>query len=173
MSVFDGHGGSMLSDYCANNIVELLDTFLSKNKHKPEYFQNEDLLIGTALKSAYNMLENNFYEHVYKEQVNLKNKKIKSIGTCGITVVIYNSKVYVANCGDSMAMIVTEDEGRVDFVSLHERLSVNNPKERQRLLEEFPEDSDILVEAGKGCYYLKGRLQPTRTVGDYYMKHKE
>ena len=102
----------------------------------------------------------------------LKNKKIRSVGTCGVTVIIYGSKMYVANCGDSMALVVTQNEENIGYVALHERLSVNNPKERERLYNEFPDDNDILVEENKGCFYLKGRLQPTRTIGDYHMKHK-
>lgn len=28
VSVFDGHGGDQLSDYCANHVVEVIDYFL-------------------------------------------------------------------------------------------------------------------------------------------------
>lgn len=93
------------------------------------------------------------------------------MGSCGLTAVIHRNKLYIANCGDSMAIVVTQDQGKPGSVHLHERLSVNNPQERERLYNEFPNDSDILVEENKGCFYLKGRLQPTRTLGDYHMKH--
>ena len=86
------------------------------------------MLITSALKHAYQTLDNTFYDNVYKEQENLKNKKIKSIGTCGLTLLIYKENIYVANCGDSMAIVVTEEDGHIDFISLHDRLSVNNPK---------------------------------------------
>jgi len=29
------------------------------------------------------------------------------------------------------------------------------------------------VEERKNVFYLKGMLQPTRSIGDYYLKHKE
>lgn len=31
ISVFDGHGGDKLSDYCANHIVDLIDNFVLDN----------------------------------------------------------------------------------------------------------------------------------------------
>ncbi len=88
------------------------------------------MLITDALKQSYLALEDGFYQNVFKEQSSLKNKKIKNIGTCGLTVIVYNSNIYVANCGDSMAIVVTEEEGHINYVNLHERLSVNNPAER-------------------------------------------
>lgn len=27
------------------------------------------------------------------------------------------------------------------------------------------------MEEINGCFYIKGRLQPTRAIGDYYLKH--
>jgi hypothetical protein len=57
-------------------------------------------------------------------------------------------------------------------MKLNERLSATNPHERERLTKEFPNDLDILLQADKGAYYIKGRLQPTRTLGDYHMKKK-
>lgn len=44
-------------------------------------------------------------------------------------------------------------------------------QEQKKLREKFPDD-DIIVEKGVSCY-VKGRLQPTRTLGDFYMKFKE
>ena len=57
MNVFDGHGGYKLSKYCADNIVDILDKFITKNRKKNEYFQNNDALISDALKFAYKELE--------------------------------------------------------------------------------------------------------------------
>lgn len=37
------------------------------------------------------------------------NKGIKNVGTCGITALIYNNKVYIANSGDSQAIFILSD----------------------------------------------------------------
>ena len=38
-------------------------------------------------------------------------------------------------------------------------------------MKKFPKDADIIVEESNGCFYVKGRLQPTRSIGDYYLKY--
>jgi pyruvate dehydrogenase phosphatase len=43
--------------------------------------------------------------------------------------------------------------------------------EKDKLKEKF-KDSDIVVDTGYACY-VKGRLQPTRSLGDFYLKFKE
>lgn len=43
--------------------------------------------------------------------------------------------------------------------------------EQIRLRQKF-KDTDIIVDKGSACY-VKGRLQPTKTLGDFYLKHKE
>lgn len=37
----------------------------------------------------------------------LHNSQIASVGSCGITVLIHNKKIYIANLGDSQAIIIT------------------------------------------------------------------
>ena len=68
--------------------------------------------IGELLKESiawsYKQLENCFFE-VYEQHLKLGNKKIKSVGTCGITAIVYNDKVYVGNAGDSMGMFILSE----------------------------------------------------------------
>ncbi len=44
-------------------------------------------------------------------------------------------------------------------------------EEQKKLREKF-KDFDIIVDKGIACY-VKGRLQPTRSLGDFYLKYKE
>ena len=87
------------------------------------------------MKEAYDTLEQSFYEDVYKEQVRLRNKKIKHVGSCALTLLLHKNRVYVANSGDSQAIIIKNASNTVDFVKLNSKLSTNNPKERRRLYE--------------------------------------
>jgi len=66
-------------------------------------------LISDALNWVYIKLDHDFYENVYKEQTALNNRKIKNVGSCGLTIVIYEQKIYVANCGDSEAIAVLKN----------------------------------------------------------------
>lgn len=109
---------------------------------------------------------------MYKNLVTLNNRKIRNVGTCALTIVIYNKKIYAANSGDSEAIAVSQGKNlQITYTELNERLSVNNPAERERLKKEFPYDDDIVVEDQSGTFYMKGRLQPTRALGDYHLKY--
>ena len=58
-------------------------------------------------------------------------------------------------------------------ITLNNHLNAKNKSEQSRLKFEFPNDKDILVSHTMGnSYYVKGRLQPTYTLGDFNLKHK-
>lgn len=83
------------------------------------------------MKFSYEKIDQDFYENVYKNLVAMNNKKIRNVGTCALTIVIWNQKIYVANCGDSEAIIVSKGkDSDVKYIELNERLSVSNPAER-------------------------------------------
>ncbi len=50
----------------------------------------------------------------------MNNRKIKNVGTCALTVVVYNKKIYVANCGDSEALLVSKSaDGEISYIELN------------------------------------------------------
>ena len=51
------------------------------------------------------------------------------------------------------------------------RLNAGEDFEQARLIKEFPAEPDIFI--CKSACYVKGRLQPTRSFGDFYLKFKE
>jgi hypothetical protein len=56
-------------------------------------------------------------------------------------------------------------------MELNERLSVNLASERKRLNEKFKgKDENVLKKDQHNRIYLKGLLQPTKTLGDFYLK---
>lgn len=171
VSVFDGHGGDLLSSYAAGRITELLESYYSEKGTL--YEGQKKKLIVDSLEWVYNQIEKGFYDDVYVPELKLHNRKIRNVGTCGLTIIVCDNYIYVANCGDSQAILINEEEARIGYTKLNERLSVNNIEERKRLRREFPHDRDILVEDKEGVYYLKGQLQPTKSLGDYRLKKKE
>ena len=102
------------------------------------------------------------------------NKRIRNVGTCGITAVVYNDRVYIANAGDSQIVFILTEGNSMRSTRGNTRLSTNNRNERERILKEWEDiDDDILTQESVNTFYLKGRLQPTRTIGDYYLKKEE
>ena len=78
-----------------------------------EYIFDDKRLITHCLKKAFDDLENNFYEDVYKEQMRLNNRKVKHVGSCALTVLLYKNHIYVANSGDSQAIVVGTVENQI------------------------------------------------------------
>ena len=96
-------------------------------------------------------------------------------GSCALVCVVANNKVYAANAGDSLGIIVENVDGKMKFTDLNRELNANKAFEKERLRKMFPHEDDIVVrkkENETSCY-VKGRLQPTRSIGDLRLKFPE
>ncbi len=91
-------------------------------------------------------------------------------GSCALLCVVVDNELYVGNAGDSLGILVERDT----HFELNTELNANNGKERARLRERFPQENDVVIckRENTACY-VKGRLQPTRSIGDLRLKHKE
>jgi len=66
------------------------------------------------------------------------NKKIKNVGTCGITAIVHNDRVYVGNSGDSQGIFIKkEGVNMLKSEDANKRLSANIKSERERLKEQW------------------------------------
>ena len=50
--------------------------------------------------------------------------------------------------------------------------AAGEPAEQERLKKEFPDDPNIVVKKKSGACYVKGRLMPTRSFGDFHLKYQ-
>ena len=95
-------------------------------------------------------------------------------GSCALVCVVCNNKVYTANAGDSLGIIVSKDSSnRMGYIEVNRELNANNAEERARLKKLFPAEDDIVIckrDNNTACY-VKGRLQPTRSLGDLRLKY--
>lgn len=97
---------------------------------------------------------------------------VGKIGACALVAVVSGNKVYAANAGDSQGLLISENNEANDFsfTKLNKKLNANSKKEQQRLLKAFPLDKNIFhCKRGLKSCYVKGRLQPTRSFGDFYL----
>lgn len=173
LSVLDGHGGHMLSEFANQRMSkyfeEMFPSYLKNNK-------NEDDAVKACLKETFRRVEEEFKE----KAVTLYNQgegRMATVGSCALICVIYKDNLYVANCGDSKARIITYDPKYKDYFTIKLMQRHNAEKIHQKLMlrEKFPNDSDIVVckrSDGTICY-VKGRLQPTRSLGDFHLKYRE
>ena len=87
-------------------------------------------------------------------------------GCTAVLAVIANKKLYVANVGDSRAVIIRErrDTGTLYAEQLSVDHSVDNEEELSRLVS-LGLSRDNLKRAGR-----LGTQENTRSIGDYYIK---
>jgi pyruvate dehydrogenase phosphatase len=89
------------------------------------------------------------------------------VGSCALTAVVLKDSLHIANAGDCEGVLLSEKEAAMTNL----RLNAGEKFEQARLYKKFPGEEDI-VRCRSACY-VKGRLQPTRSFGDFYLKHKE
>ncbi|GJP45950.1 hypothetical protein CLOM_g5287 [Closterium sp. NIES-68] len=62
--------------------------------------------------------------------------------------------------------------GGVTAVPLSEEHNASQERERQRLQQSHPDDPTVVMHRN-GAWRVKGIIQVTRSLGDFYLKHKE
>ncbi|TYZ58294.1 hypothetical protein PybrP1_003780 [[Pythium] brassicae (nom. inval.)] len=97
-----------------------------------------------------------------------------SVGACAVIALMVGPKLFVASCGDCRAIMAFRDaSGALSVEQITADHSANEVGEQRRLRVLHPDDYDIVREIGARNFYVKGRLQPTRSLGDTYMKVKD
>ena len=175
LSIFDGHGGDKLSRYA--NLV-LYPYFLeSFNINKFE--QNFNKRVILSLKQAYERIELEFLKIAFNERLN-NNYQYSQVGTCAISAIVINKKIFVANLGDSKARLFYvsnkfhKNKNETEIIKVKKLSKVFNIRKRSEQIafkSKFPKDKDIVKCYSQKACYVKGALQPTRTLGDYTLKY--
>ena len=88
--VFDGHGGEECSEFLKNNFMN----YLIENPNFP-------FDIKLSMTEAFQKVEESFFKLNCKETLEASDKS----GSCALVVLIFDNKVYVANIGDSRAIM--------------------------------------------------------------------
>jgi len=170
--VLDGHGGDSVAEYASKKLHIYFDEKIKEEKNNDT---DIDRKIVNALNHAFTRVESEFYK-IAKSSFDSGSLDYLYVGACALAIVVHNNKLYVANCGDSKAKLFRQNFHYPTFmpIKLSRTLNAGSKKEQNRLRAEYT-DEDIFVckrAGGKACY-VKGRLQPTRSLGDFYLKHSE
>uniref|UniRef100_A0A6A7FWZ6 Protein phosphatase 2C n=1 Tax=Hirondellea gigas TaxID=1518452 RepID=A0A6A7FWZ6_9CRUS len=138
--VFDGHGGEKASSFSA--------------KHMYTAVSNESLFRDpeTALKRGYQQLDRDFLK--------LAARYDWEDGTTAVVAVLIHNVLYVANCGDSRAVLISG--GRA--IPMSNDHKPNNESERRRI--EKANGEIIFV----GTWRVAGILAVARAIGDRHLK---
>ena len=165
--VFDGHAGNKCAEFLRDNLL----SFIINNDHFPKDINN-------AIKTGYLNAEKIFLETTMNE-----NELLDKSGSCALILLTINSKIYIANVGDSRCLI-SMNYGKImkDVTRDHKP---NYPYEKNRIIKNggyiYQCETPIELENGNilndkvllGPYRVfPGRLSVSRTIGDAEAKIK-
>ncbi|KAJ6822682.1 putative protein phosphatase 2C 78 [Iris pallida] len=158
VGVYDGHGGPEASRFVNSRLFPYLHKFASE----------QGGLSVDVIKKAFNATEEEFL-HLVKQSW-LTRPQIASVGSCCLVGAITEDMVYVANLGDSRAVLGRKG---VDGRPVAERMSSDHnvalEEVRREVVALHPDDSHIVVHT-RGVWRIKGIIQVSRSIGDVYLK---
>lgn len=160
---YDGHGGEEAVDFVQKKLYANIRTHLTGN----------DEPVAHSIIMGFKDTEEEFKR---RSQIKFERGSWSScsVGACAVMALVIEKKLYVASCGDCRAvMAYREPDGSLSVEQITFDHSANEEREQRRLRVLYPEDYDIVCEIGQKNFYVKGRLQPTRSIGDTYMKVKD
>ena len=127
--IFDGHGGEGCSDFLKNNFLN----YLLENKNFP-------IDIKLSLTETFEKIEEEFF----KQKCSGTLEESDRSGSCALVALIFDNKIYIANIGDSRAIM--SSNGGTKIKALTNDHKPNNPKEFERAIKNgskvYVDDSD-------------------------------
>ncbi|KAJ8460263.1 hypothetical protein OPV22_033189 [Ensete ventricosum] len=162
VGVYDGHGGPETSCYVNDHLFPHLKRFATEQQS----------MSADVIRKAYQATEEGFISLV-TEQWPIK-PQIASVGSCCLVGVICGGMLYIANLGDSRAVLgrVVKATGEVLAMQLSAEHNVGIEPVRQELQLMHPDDRQIVV-LKHNVWRVKGLIQISRSIGDVYLKRTE
>ncbi|KAF2295489.1 hypothetical protein GH714_033040 [Hevea brasiliensis] len=164
VGVYDGHGGPEASRFIADNLFSFIHKFATE----------QGGLSVDVIRKAFDATEEEFLELVKRTWI--AKPQIVSVGSCCLVGAMSNGVLYVANLGDSRAVLGKKvSEGNTSSV-VAERLSTDHnvcdEEVRKEVAALHPDDSHVVVYT-QGVWRIKGIIQVSRSIGDVHLKKPE
>ena len=155
--VFDGHAGSKVSLYCAEQLIESITTNDDFRSINTKTVNGKDSLTSTVRKA----IRRGFLELDNKLRAlpDIEAGEDKS-GTTVVCVLISPTQIYFANCGDSRAVL--SRNGRVAFATQDHKPT--NPTEKERIQNA---GGSVMIQR------VNGALAVSRALGDFEYKSSD
>ncbi|KAL1295753.1 hypothetical protein HN51_056603 [Arachis hypogaea] len=162
VGVYDGHGGPETSRFINNHLFHHLKRFTAEQQS----------MSPDVIRKAFQATEEGFVSLVARQWP--LNPQIAAVGSCCLVGVICNGTLYVANLGDSRAVLgrVVKATGEVLAMQLSSEHNASIESVRQELQSLHPDDSNIVV-LKHNVWRVKGLIQVSRSIGDVYLKKAE
>ncbi|XP_064641995.1 integrin-linked kinase-associated serine/threonine phosphatase 2C-like [Lineus longissimus] len=149
-AVFDGHSGSRASKFCEKNM----------HKYIVDQIQKGDLSqlekdVKKILTESYRKTDEDFLKEATKQKPAWKD------GSTATTMLVVNNNVYLANIGDSKAILCRENEAKQVALTLTKDHNAEVYEERMRI-----QKAGGVVRDGR----VMGVLEVSRSIGDGQFK---
>ncbi|KAI4348001.1 hypothetical protein L6164_008766 [Bauhinia variegata] len=162
VGIYDGHGGPDAARFVNHNLFNNIKKFTSENQ----------AMSADVIKKAFLATEDEFLSLVRKQWLN--KPQLASVGSCCLIGLICSGLLYIANAGDSRA-VLGKMEGtskQVKAVQLSSEHNASFESVRDELQLLHPNDPQIVVMKHK-VWRVKGLIQVSRSIGDAYLKKAE
>ncbi|XP_022857685.1 probable protein phosphatase 2C 60 [Olea europaea var. sylvestris] len=162
VGVYDGHGGPETSRFINEHLFRHLQRFTSEHQS----------MSVEVIRKAFQATEDGFFSLVSRQWP--MKPQIAAVGSCCLVGVICGGTLYIANLGDSRAVLgrLVKATGEVLSIRLSAEHNASIESVRQELHSLHPDDSQIVV-LKHNVWRVKGLIQISRSIGDVYLKKAE
>ncbi|KAL3579255.1 hypothetical protein D5086_020759 [Populus alba] len=162
VGVYDGHGGPEAARFVNERLFENIKKFTSENNG----------MSADVINKAFLATEDEFLSLVKNQW--LHKPQIASVGACCLVGVVCSGVLYIANAGDSRAVLGRLERAikEIKAVQLSYEHNASIESVREELHSLHPDDPHIVVLKNK-VWRVKGLIQISRSIGDAYLKRAE
>ena len=161
ITVMDGHGGPQAAEYLTARLPKIFESH-SNAQHAKD-----------ALRASFYAADKEWFHLVHPAYMLGFTSPIK-VGACALAIAIDESEITVASVGDCKCVVAFADGTTKD---LNIERNANRREEQERLRKLHPGEEDVVrckrfdpVRLIHTACYVKGRLQPTKSFGDFHLK---
>ncbi|KAL6893755.1 hypothetical protein ACP4OV_007853 [Aristida adscensionis] len=162
VGVFDGHAGPDAARFACDHLFPNLR----------EASSGPQGVTADAIREAFLATEEGFIALV--SRLWETQPDIATVGTCCLVGVVHRSTLFVANLGDSRAVLGRKvgRTGQITAEQLSSEHNANIESVRNELVAQHPDDPQI-VALKHGVWRVKGIIQVSRSLGDVYLKRAQ
>jgi len=143
VAIFDGHGGRDVAEFAAKNLHLILERKLDEHINPELALKDSFIEVNEMIKSQ-----------------NL------SGGTMALVSLILKDKMYIANAGDSRAVLLRDDK-TIRITTDHKP---DVPEEEERIIKNGGMVTKVSNKQGKTISRVNGMLAVSRALGDVFLQ---
>ncbi|KAI3758030.1 hypothetical protein L6452_05577 [Arctium lappa] len=162
VGIYDGHAGPEASRFINDRLFDYIKKYTSESQG----------MSADVVHKAFLATEEEFLSFVESQW--LRSPGVASVGSCCLVGIICNGVLYIANAGDSRAVLAREEKSSNTFkaVRVSEEHNASMESVREELRSLHPNDPNIVV-LKHNVWRVRGLIQVSRSIGDAYLKKPE